>query len=256
MENLTEKSYWDDTYRLKKPKSPRGFDSFLNYSNRQILSKFRQLDLANKNVLEIGAGDSIWLPYLAKAFPDARFTGVDYSEQGCALLAERAREEDATVDVVLQDMFAEPSSLHGRFDVAYSLGVVEHFDDLAMVLQAKRRYLKPGGLMFTVIPNMAGALGSLTRMWNRDVYEKHNPHDRASFLSAHEQAGLSLVSGGYLGSSDFGVLASCFPDRRGAAWQMSRVLIATSVAGWWLEDKLRVAPTSKMLSPYIYAISA
>jgi 2-polyprenyl-3-methyl-5-hydroxy-6-metoxy-1,4-benzoquinol methylase len=254
MEKLTDKAYWDGTYRSRKPSSARGFDSFLNYSNRMILGKLRQIELANKQVLEIGAGDSLWLPYLAKAYPASRFTGVDYSERGCALLHDRTVEEGVDVRVVHQDMFAPQSDLHGQFDVVYSLGVVEHFDDLARVLETQRRYLKPGGVMFTLIPNMSGLLGTLTRAWNRAVYDKHNPHDRERFLQGHRDAGLHVQAGGYLGSCDFGVLASCFPQRKGLAWQCNRALIAGSVLGWWLEDRLGMAPTGRLLSPYIYAI--
>jgi SAM-dependent methyltransferase len=211
--------------------------------------------MENKRVLEIGAGDSSWLPYLAKKFPSSQFVGADYSEGGCALLSERAKREGVDIKVFHEDMFAENSQLHGDFDVVCSFGVVEHFDRLDRVLSAKKRYLKHNGIMFTIIPNMAGVLGLLTRTWNRSIYDKHNPHDWRSFLLGHQQADLDVVSGGYLGSTNFGVLSSCFPDRRGIAWNISRVLVASSMAIWLIEDKVGNLPCSKTFSPYIFAIS-
>jgi SAM-dependent methyltransferase len=255
MEKLTDKTYWDGAYSRRKSQPRLQIDGFRNYSNRSILSKLLETDMENKRILEIGAGDSVWLPYLAKGFPSSQFVGVDYSESGCALLSERTRMVNDNVEVVHEDMFVENSRLHDSFDIVISFGVVEHFDDLGFVLAAKKRYLKSGGVMFTLIPNLAGILGRLVRIWNREVYDKHNPHDRCSFLRGHKQAGLNVISSGYLGSSNFGVLSSCFPERRGLSWQISRGLVATSLASWWFEDKIGNLPSSKSFSPYIYAIS-
>jgi 2-polyprenyl-3-methyl-5-hydroxy-6-metoxy-1,4-benzoquinol methylase len=255
MEKLTDKTYWDGTYSRQKTKSTRQFDAFLNYSNRMVLGKLLETGIEGKKVLEIGAGDSLWLTHLAQRFTSSHFAGVDYSEKGCELLTARALQQNLDIDVVHEDMFVDHSLLHGVFDIAISFGVVEHFDDLSSVLKAKCRYLKPGGVMFTLIPNMAGVLGSLTKNWNRGVYDKHNPHDWTSFQKGHHQAGLEVMSGGYLGSSDFGVISSCFADRRGFARQVNRCLVAASVAGWLLESKSVPLPASKTFSPYIYAIS-
>lgn len=255
MKNLTDKTYWEDTYKYRSSQSALNVHGISNYVNRLILRKLLETNMENKRILEMGAGDSVWLPYLAKQFPSSQFVGIDYTESGCSLLSERAHRVGANIEVIHEDMFVENSRLHGTFDIAISFGVVEHFDDLGYVLASKKRYLKPGGVMFTLIPNLAGVLGTLVRMWNREVYDKHNPHDWISFLRGHQQTGLEVISGGYLGSNNFGVLSSCFPERRGLPWQMSKVLVAASLATWWIEDKVGNLPSSKIFSPYIYTIS-
>lgn len=186
MEKLTDKTYWEGTYSHRKSQPSLNVDGFVNYPNRLILSKLLETNMKNKRILEIGAGDSAWLPYLAKQFPSSQFVGVDYTESGCTLLSERAHRAGANVEVIHEDMFVESSQLHGTFDIAISFGVVEHFDDLGHVLAAKKRYLKHGGVMFTLIPNMAGVLGTLVRIWNCEVYDKHNPHDWVSFIRGHQ----------------------------------------------------------------------
>ncbi|MCG9029710.1 class I SAM-dependent methyltransferase [Laribacter hongkongensis] len=255
MEKLTDKIYWEETYNRRKNQSSLDVDGFTNFSNRLILNKMLEVGMMSKRVLEIGAGDSVWLPYLARKFPSSQFVGLDYSESGCMLLSKRAHKAGVNIGVIRDDMFVEKSQLHGSFDVVISFGVVEHFDDLGLVLAAKKRYLRSGGVIFTLIPNLAGILGRLVRLWNREIYDKHNPHDLVSFLSGHKQAGLTVISGGYLGSSNFGVLSSCFPERRGLPWQISRGLVAASLASWWFENKIGNLPSSKTFSPYIYAIS-
>ena len=254
MERLTDKIYWEGTYSNRKRQPFLSIDGFKNYSNRVLFSKLREIGLEKKRILEIGAGDSAWLPYLAKQFPTSEFVGVDYSEGGCKLLSERAHAL-SNIEVVHEDIFLQSSKLHGSFDVAISFGVVEHFDDLTHVLCVMKRYLKQGGVLFTLIPNMAGVVGDLTRLWNLAVYEKHNPHDWDSFLLGHQRAGLELISGGYLCSNNFAVLSSCFKERRGLSWQMSRILVAVSLAIWLIESSVGGLPPSRTFSPYIYATS-
>ncbi len=254
MKKLTSEEYWDGTYTQRDVKSNLNVDGFSNSCNRLILNKILETDLPNKRILEIGAGDSMWLPYLAAIFSSGQFVGLDYSDRGCGLLRERTRDL-GNVAVVREDMFRCSPELHESFDVVISFGVVEHFEKLDYVLAAKRRFLKPGGLMFTLIPNLAGALGFLASRWNRDVYDKHNPHDWPSFSEGHRLAGLEVISGGYLCSTHFGVLSACFPDQKGLAWQLSRVMVRLSLGAWWIEEKVGQLPTSRAFSPYIYAIS-
>jgi len=256
MNALTGKKHWDLTYDTREDA-----DEFVlgwrEHLNGLIARQIERIGLDGKNVLEIGAGDSRWLPYFARKYPGARFAGLDYSEVGCEKLARRvaALDRPAAVRIYQQDMFAPESPLHGAFDLVMSFGVVEHFVDLAQALAAKRRYMKDDGLMFTVIPNMAGVLGRLTRRLDRTVYDIHNPHDWDSFLDGHHQAGLSVISGGYLGSSNFGVLSSCFKEAAGWGWQAYVLLTRLSKAVWFLESRFRDLPATKALSPYIVALS-
>jgi len=53
-----------------------------------------------------------------------------------------------------------PDHLLGAYDFGVSFGVAEHFEDTAECLAAFRRFLKPSGILFTAIPNLAGLLGS------------------------------------------------------------------------------------------------
>ncbi|ALA60773.1 class I SAM-dependent methyltransferase [Nitrospira moscoviensis] len=256
MNALTRPEYWEQGYVAREEGTEYRF-GWRDYANHLLAKKIEDIGLDGKRVLEIGAGDSPWLPYFAGKYPGGRFAGLDYSQAGCERLAKRAAALGgaSSIEVHHQDLFAAHSELHGRFDLVVSFGVVEHFADLAHALAAKRRYLKDGGLMCTVIPNMAGVLGRLTRRFNRSVYDMHNPHDWESFLDGHRRAGLAVLSGGYLGSSNFGVLSSCFRERRGLAWHTYVLLTRLSKAVWFLESRFGDLPASKTLSPYIVAVS-
>ena len=228
-----------------------------DHTNALIANKMEALGLGSKSILEVGAGDSQWLPYLAKKYPASRVAGLDYSSAGCDKLRARADAlgAEAGISVHQEDLFAPYSALHGQFDLVLSFGVVEHFSDLAYPLRAIRRYLRDGGIVFSLIPNMAGILGYMTQRFNRTVYDMHNPHDWQSFLQGHKEAGLTVLSGGYLGSSNFGVLSACFERRQGLAWLIHVYLSRVSKAIWLMEARFGDLPQSRMFSPYIYAIS-
>jgi 2-polyprenyl-3-methyl-5-hydroxy-6-metoxy-1,4-benzoquinol methylase len=256
MRELTKIEYWDQGYVARHEAAELTFD-WRNHVDCLIAGKIEGIGLEGKRVLEVGAGDSMWLPYLAKKYPGAHFAGVDFSHAGCRRLADRvaAAHTPLTIDIHNEDMFAAQSVLHGAFDVVLSFGVVEHFTDLPAALLAKRRYLADQGRMFTLIPNMAGSIGSLTKRFNRQVFDMHNPHDWKSFLDGHHRAGLTVTSGGYLGSSNFGVLSSCFEHRSGMSWHAYVFLTRLSKAISLAESRLGNLPVSKTFSPYIYAIS-
>lgn len=256
MTNLTDKNDWERGYVSRRNIDDLKLD-WRNLTNRLIVEKIEELKLDNKRILEIGAGDSQWLPYFAKKYCDSRFAGLDYTNAGCERLALRAAmlRGTGTIEIYQQDMFAEHSELHGQFDIVMSFGVVEHFTQLHRALLAKRNYLKEQGLMFTLIPNMAGSIGYLAKCFNPNVYEMHNPHAWDSFLDGHHKAGLAVMSGGYLGSTNFGTLSGCFRRPGGLSWHAYVFLTRLSKVIGLVESKLGFLPSNKMFSPYIYAVS-
>lgn len=255
MSTLTTKDTWRESYLARGEPTDLEFD-WRNRSNIVIAQMLESIGLSGKNVLEIGAGDSQWLPYLARKYPESRFAGLDYTEDGCKRLAERAdKKANISIDIYHQDMFRADPSLHNQFDVVISFGVIEHFTDLAEALHAKQRFLNDQGVIFSLIPNLAGSIGFLAKRFNRDVFEMHNPHDWASFVDGHQRAGLSVVAGGYLGSTNYGVLSSCFPEQKGLPWHFYLLLTRLSKFVGLLESRFGDFSYSKALSPYIYAIS-
>lgn len=256
MSTLTKKEDWDQGY-VSRPEIIELGTGWRNHTNDQIGEKIEQIGLEGKRILEIGAGDSQWLPYLAAKYPTSSFVGLDYSDAGCRKLAERAAnlQQGINIDICQQDMFSDDDSLHGMFDLAISFGVVEHFTDLSMVLNQKRKFLKEDGILFSLIPNLAGVTGRLVELLNKEVYDTHNPHDWTSFEEGHRLAGLKVVDGGYLGSSNFGVLYSCIERQKGVSWQLCLFLTRLSKAVWFLESRVGNLPATRAFSPYIYAIS-
>jgi SAM-dependent methyltransferase len=254
MNRLTDKDYWESTYATERGNGI-ALDDWRRHIDTEVFRIVAPLLVMAGSVTEVGAGDSMWLSFLARQFPKSRFTGLDYSEAGCAKLAARLQREQASAQIVCADAFSPPAHLLDSADVALSFGVAEHFDDLAEVLAAFARLVRPRGTLFTLIPNMAGLLGTLTNRWNPRVYKLHVPHDLVSFRAGHRRAGLEIVADGYLGSSNFGVLSSCFEGPESRGYTTYKWLSRASKAAWLLESRGFPLPTSRLFSPNIYCIS-
>lgn len=254
-EQLATKNYWDATYEKREVLFPVDLKKRHARCSREIYSIKEKLGLENKRVLEIGGAGSSWLAFLASSVKSSVFTCLDYSERGVESLKRYARENDIdNLEFVVADMFNPPKEGE-LFDFIYSHGVVEHFPDLPAVLEAHARYLSDEGVMLTIIPNMAGVLGMLTKLFDRKIFEIHVPHDIVSFRKGHEDAGLTLIESGYICSNNFGVLSSCFPRKEGWKWSAYKFLSRLSKVIWLFEDKFISLPHSRTFSPYIYAVS-
>lgn len=257
MEGLSQNEYWQLGYQRRKNRlEPPDLNDFRNFATKRVVHALESVGLAGKRVLEVGAGDSEILLLLAKRLAGvAQFAGLDYSDAGCELLRDRSSHVGAEIEVINSDLFQPPQESIAGFDLVYSVGLVEHFVRLGDVLAALTRFLRPGGELVTIIPNMHGVLGTLTKRWNREVYDIHNPYSLSTFLAGHADAGLRVTRSGYLCSSNFGVLSSCFEGgpRQGA--HTYKWLSRLSKGLWWYESRMFELPKTAWLSPYMYAIS-
>jgi 2-polyprenyl-3-methyl-5-hydroxy-6-metoxy-1,4-benzoquinol methylase len=181
--------------------------------------------------LEIGCGCSVWLPFFARL--GFEIAGLDYSDVGCRQARMILEREGLSAQIYEQDAFSPSSGLLGRFDVVASFGVVEHFTDTGDAVRAFARYLKPGGLLISTCPNMAGLLGSGQKYLNRPVYKRHVSLTVEMLSAAHRAVGLHVIRCAYIGSLDFHVL-NLNGAESGGKRLAHRCLMRLSRIGWSL----------------------
>ena len=250
----TDKQYWDAMHSSRGFYSPKAMDGFRHLCEEQIFLGVQSY-FSGGEMLEIGGGSSDWLIAIAKKLLPTAAVSLDYSKLGCANILEKAKQASVSVEAIHADMFDPPEHAVRRFDFVMSFGVVEHFENLPAAISTCARFCKPGGILYTLIPNMSGLNGALTKRWNRAVYDMHIPHDRESFLAGHNISGLEVLSCDYLGSTNFGVLSSCFPKKIGLDYWVYKQLTRFSKAVWLLESKLGHLPATSIFSPYIVSVS-
>lgn len=251
---ITDKQYWENIHKSRVEYFPKKLTGFRNACESQIFSEIKK-NFNGGAILEIGGGSSDWLIAIAKELLPTVAVALDYSEVGCESIEKKSIQANVAVKSICADIFNPPENTLGKFDLVMSFGVVEHFEDLPTALKASAAFCKPGGILYTLIPNMAGLNGSLTKFWNRSVYDMHIPHDRESFLEGHNFSGLKVLSCDYLGSTNFGVLSSCFHKKIGLNYWVYKQLTRFSKAIWLLESQLGRLPVTRSFSPYIVSVS-
>jgi 2-polyprenyl-3-methyl-5-hydroxy-6-metoxy-1,4-benzoquinol methylase len=249
--DLAGRQYWETTWQKR---TVLGSVNLKNYTRRRFDTLFNRY-LPRKEgmrLMEAGCAQSSWLPYFHLRF-GYEIAGLDYSETGCKKASENLSRHGVTGTILCRDFLEEQPDLKGQFDVVFSYGVIEHFSQPETVLTRFHRFLKPDGLVVTIIPNMRGITGWLQRLVNRPVYDIHVPLTPVGLQQAHRAAGFQEVSSGYLGS--VGTEVVNYPVNGGIGMRAARKLLKlTSKASWILFRAANWHPESVTWSPYVYYI--
>lgn len=224
--------------------------------HRYFSAAFKALP-PRSSLLEAGCGRSQLLPYFAREF-GFDVAGIDYATSGCESARLILARENISGTIHEADFFQPPSDLLARFDVVFSYGVVEHFDPPVECLAALARFLKPGGMLVTLVPNMAGFTGSLQKWLNRPVFDIHNPLDRVALARATADAQLQVTDSTYLGSVNFGVCSLKGVNKRslsGVAKQSILVgAMGLTALVWKSEELFGPFTPGERFSPYVSCI--
>lgn len=195
-ENLSSKEYWDAV--LKEANLPLRVNK-KQYSPWLINSFFKDFISEDrfKTLLEIGSGSSAWLPFLADEY-NLRVSGLDYSEIGCKICEENLRMQGINFDeIICEDVFKWDSGT--RYDIIISFGVIEHFENPGHILKIIRQHLNENGLIITIVPNLLGISGKLTKIFLPDVYKIHKKISENYLKELHQAAGYECLKNDYTG---------------------------------------------------------
>ena len=254
----TEKD-WENYYQSRdnlKKYIQINIDDFRNLPHKKITQKFKEY-YKHGSIIELGAGDSDMLIDLCKRFNIIECYGLDYVESACDRLNEKSLNAGVKIKTVNEDMFQPQQELIEKFDFSMSYGVVEHFKDLSGVIKAIKNFVKPNGIVFTLIPNNKNTIyGYLMRKWNVDVYNNHVMYDEKDLKVAHELNDLEILWSGHIASSNFGMLSWCFVNRKkGISYWIYKQLTRVSKAIWYVENKFNLDLSSTWFSPYIICVA-
>jgi SAM-dependent methyltransferase len=166
----TNRGHWNDIYRA----APRmRLPSRLNISTRNLQNLLRRDIRRGMRVLEVGFAPGKHLVWVAKVL-GADVSGLDYSEPGVANAKRLFDVLGAHGDLRCGDVF-ETDFAPGSFDLVYSAGLIEHFDDPTEIVRRHVLLAKPaGGVALLIIPNYRGIYGTVQARFDRPNLAIHN----------------------------------------------------------------------------------
>jgi SAM-dependent methyltransferase len=168
---LTGQTFWED-YWEGKPGT--GVQKKTTLLIREILKTFDKYLPAKEglSILEVGGAYGEYLLYLTRRFGYKAFS-LDYSRVGNEQTLETFSKAGLPVEVFERDLFSDNHDLP-KFDIVYSLGFIEHFDDPDKVVAKHLDLLKPGGILLLGVPNYAGVYQPVLRRLAPSIEQTHN----------------------------------------------------------------------------------
>lgn len=156
--------------------------------------------------MEVGCGGSVWLPYFGK-YLKCEVWGIDYSESGVSLALRNLEAEGVSGTIIMGNLFDNQELPKRFFNIVWSSGFIEHFKDTRYAVGKLSKFLKPGGVIITLVPNLGGVVGRFHKVVDRVVYDTHIKIDPQILDAVHTNAGLeAVVSARYLGVFSIGVV--------------------------------------------------
>jgi SAM-dependent methyltransferase len=151
------------------------------------------------HTLEIGGAPGGWLAYFARAHGH-QVQLLDISEVGVRAAQENFRLLGLPpIKTVLGDMFSDVPV--EPVDVVFSIGLIEHFDNLDTAVAAHAKFVKPGGLLIIACPNFLGLIGWYKKWFAPKDYAVHKLEymDIDAWESFERALNLEVLEKRYLG---------------------------------------------------------
>jgi SAM-dependent methyltransferase len=161
------------------------------YEHHSVLSRFLS-NAGGGNAIEIGCAPGNYMIYLNKEF-GYRVDGLDYSDNMEYVRANLSYNGIQDAELFSADFFQTAPAK--QYDLVFSGGFVEHFDNHELVVKKHAEWAKPGGLVIIIVPNLTHIHRSLCGWFDPEVLRVHRfPLMRIAVLrAALEKAGLSVL---------------------------------------------------------------
>lgn len=147
----TELAHWESAWAAR----PRlSFPSGLDIGTHNVLRLLRRYLRPGMRYVEIGCAPGKILTWVAREI-QAPVCGIDYSPTGIDTARWLCNGLEIQADIRCEDAM-NSSFEEGTFDLVFSCGLIEHFDDPAPMVAAHVRLLAPGGTALIAVPNYSG----------------------------------------------------------------------------------------------------
>jgi SAM-dependent methyltransferase len=180
MTKKKEKDSWDGYWENDSEKSLDFYDKIIFYwlEISKIFNKHINKYISkNKkySFIELGCGGGNFLPYFQKKFRNFEIYGIDNSPEGRKIALERLKGKVSDSNIILGDIL-EDTFKNKKFDIAFSFGLIEHFDKPEIALKKHIDLLKKDGMILCFVPNLSGLQGKLliSKEWFRNEDKTHS----------------------------------------------------------------------------------
>lgn len=124
---------------------------------RRLAKLQQKVNLANKKILDVGAGEGVWLGQFAQFTVPENVFGAEYDPQQVVDMKDPNSEIRRMYSIPEQNIINCPAERldfpDNTFDIVFSHEVLEHVQDDKKAVSEAIRVLKPGGKFVIFTPN-------------------------------------------------------------------------------------------------------
>lgn len=186
---LTTKEYWDPIWKGTSLPIIASPGNDIGKKLEDILPKSDKISF-----LEVGCSPGGWMAYFSERFAYS-VNGIEYIKEA-ADIAKQNLELQKIQATVLNLDFLEAEIPPASYDVVFSGGFIEHFEDLKWVVG--KICLLAKQYVITLVPNLYGLNGFIGKVTTPKVFSVHKRIDVNLLRRLHEDAGLDTVFCNYV----------------------------------------------------------
>jgi 2-polyprenyl-3-methyl-5-hydroxy-6-metoxy-1,4-benzoquinol methylase len=189
--NFTDKAHWEEYWKnYRYDKVPR----------KVVFDKFVPKLATGNTLIEIGGFPGVFSAYFYRqGIRDVTILDF-YINTGIVRKFEEINDlPEGSIQCIDSDFFAFTTGK--RYDVVFSSGFIEHFEDTRDVIRRHVDLLSEKGQLLILIPNFRGLNGKIQQRFDRENLEAHNMKSmEIPYLEEIMQSfGLSEISVDYIG---------------------------------------------------------
>lgn len=165
----TEIAHWEAAWAMRpRMRFPSQFDVGIR-NVADLLSRYLRPSM---RYLEVGCAPGKILSWVGRAI-NSPVCGIDYSPTGVRTAKWLCEGLNISADIRCED--AMNSSFESEsFDLVFSCGLIEHFEDPIPIVEAHLRLLAPGGTALIAVPRYSGIYLKLQAWCDRENLSIHN----------------------------------------------------------------------------------
>ncbi len=148
------------------------FPSGLDIGTRNVMRLLKRYVRPGMRYAELGCAPGKIMSWVGRE-TGAAVSGIDYSPTGAEAARWLTGGLGIAADIRCEDA-TQTSFQAGSFDLVFSCGLVEHFDDPRPMVAAHVALLAPGGVAVIAVPNYSGAYLSWQKQCDPANLEIHN----------------------------------------------------------------------------------
>lgn len=256
---LSDKSDWNSLYTASRREliSDEYKRIYCRDTNiTRLLDRFAEKigdNIASQNLIELGSAPGGNLVYMQQKYACEPW-GVEYTEEGVGLNRYLFESFNISSNNIFHlDLFdVQESGLAEKFDNLISFGVIEHFEEPEKLIENHLQWVRPGGKVLIVIPNLQFMYLTWNKIFNNEIVKIHNINlikNDNLFRIASRVTNIKIIEKGYFGSFDYGLLTH---TNQFLARAMISILYRSKKVYQPILDKL--FKNAKLISPYQYLI--